>query len=85
MFLNIAQLMNELNVGRTFLRDAIIQLQTDGLVTFLPQRGIRINELSLHELKDILEVLGASDSRVILSVFPQNGPSQISKMREINS
>jgi len=84
MFLSITQLMKELNIGRTPLRDALIQMQTDGFVTFLPQRGIRINELSRQGIKDILEVLGALDSRVMLSVFSQIGPSQISEMREIN-
>jgi DNA-binding GntR family transcriptional regulator len=84
MFLSITHLMKELNIGRTPLRDALIQLQTDGFVTFLPQRGIRVNELSRQEIKDILEVLGALDSRVMLSVFPQIGPAEISTMREIN-
>lgn len=83
-FLSIAQLMNRLNVSRTPLRDALFQLQTEGFVTFLPQRGIRINQLSRQEIIDILEVLGALDSRVVLSVFDQIGPSQTEEMKEIN-
>ena len=80
----IKQLSEELGISRTPLRDALLQLQAEGFVTFLPQRGIRINELSDEDLVNIYEMLGALDSRALLSVCDRIGPREVSKMKRIN-
>ena len=84
MCVSINQIMKNLDLSRTPLRDALLQLQTEGFVTFLPQRGIRINELSQQDIEDMYEMLGALDSRVLLSVFPVVGASEIEKMKKLN-
>jgi len=50
----------------------------------LPQRGIRINELSQQDIEDMYEMLGALDSRVLLSVFHLVGTTEIEKMKKLN-
>lgn len=80
----INQLGEALGISRTPLRDALLQLQAEGFVTFLPQRGILINELSEKEIKDIYEMLGALDSRGLLSVFSRIGSDEIQKMKALN-
>ena len=84
MFISMNAVMKSLGISRTPLRDALLQLQTEGFVTFLPQRGIRINELSQQDIEDLYEMLGALDSRVLLAVFDKIGPSEIEKMKTIN-
>lgn len=84
MFVTINQLSEQLGINRTPLRDALLQLQVEGFVTFLPQRGIQINELSAHDLKEIYEVLGALDSRALRSVFDKITPKHIEQMKKIN-
>ncbi len=84
MFVTINQLSEKLGIKRTPLRDALLQLQAEGFVTFLPQRGIQINELSPEDLENIYEVLGALDSRVLFSVFDQITPDHIDRMKCIN-
>lgn len=84
MVVTINQLSEKLGIKRTPLRDALLQLQVEGFVTFLPQRGIQINELTPEDLENIYEVLGALDSRALLSVFDQITPDHIARMREIN-
>lgn len=84
MFVTINQLSQQLGINRTPLRDALLQLQVEGFVTFLPQRGIQINELSPDDLENIYEVLGALDSRAILSVFDRITPDHIEQMKQIN-
>lgn len=84
MFVTINQLSQQLGINRTPLRDALLQLQVEGFVTFLPQRGIQINELSRKDLENIYEVLGALDSRALFSVFDQLTPSHIEQMKQIN-
>lgn len=84
MFVTINQLSKQLGINRTPLRDALLQLQVEGFVTFLPQRGIQINELSKHDLENIYEILGALDSRALLSVFDRITPAHIEQMKQIN-
>ncbi|THB81182.1 MAG: GntR family transcriptional regulator [Desulfobacteraceae bacterium] len=84
MFVTINQLSHQLGINRTPLRDALLQLQVEGFVTFLPQRGIQINELSKSDLEDIYEMLGALDSRALLAVFPRITPEHIEQMKRIN-
>jgi DNA-binding GntR family transcriptional regulator len=84
MFISINQMVKELDMSRTPLRDALLQLQTEGFVTFLPQRGIRINELTDGDLVDIYEMLGALDSRALLSVCGRIGQKEVSLMKKIN-
>ena len=84
MFISINQLMQPLNLSRTPLRDALLQLQTEGFVTFLPQRGVRINKLTQRDIQDLYEILGGLDSRALLSVFDQLEPSRVKAMARIN-
>jgi len=80
----IKQLSEELGISRTPLRDALLQLQAEGFVTFLPQRGILINEVSETDIRNFYEVLGALDSRGLLSVFPHVGNDEVARMNAIN-
>ena len=84
MFISINQVVKELGMSRTPLRDALLQLQTEGFVTFLPQRGVRINELTDNDLYDIYEMLGALDSRALLSVCGKIGLREVARMQKIN-
>ncbi len=84
MSVSMNELMRNLSISRTPLRDALLQLQNEGFVTFLPQRGIRINELSRKDIQNMYEMLGALDSRVLLAVFDQIGDREIMHMKQIN-
>jgi DNA-binding GntR family transcriptional regulator len=84
MFVSINQIIKKMGISRTPLRDALLQLQTEGFVTFLPQRGIRINELTQQDIEDMYEMLGALDSRILLSVFNKLGSREIEQMKRIN-
>lgn len=84
MVVTINQLSQKLGIKRTPLRDALLQLQVEGFVTFLPQRGIQINELTPEDLENIYEVLGALDSRALLSVFDRITPAHVERMKQLN-
>jgi DNA-binding GntR family transcriptional regulator len=84
MFVSINFLVKEMGISRTPLREALLQLQTEGFVTMLPQRGIRINEISSKDIEDIYEIMGALDSRVLMTVFSRITTEDIATMRRIN-
>ena len=83
-YISMNQIMKQLNISRTPLRDALLQLQSERFVTFLPQRGIRINELTQKDIENLYEMLGALDSRILLAVFDRIGEREIEQMEQIN-
>jgi DNA-binding GntR family transcriptional regulator len=83
-YISMNQIMKQLNISRTPLRDALLQLQSERFVTFLPQRGIRINELTQKDIENLYEMLGALDSRILLAVFDRIGEREIEQMKQIN-
>ena len=84
MSISMNDLMRNLGISRTPLRDALLQLQNEGFVTFLPQRGIRINELTRKDIENMYQMLGALDSRVLLAVFDRIGSRELDQMKQIN-
>ena len=84
MSISMNDLMRNLGIRRTPLRDALLQLQNEGFVTFLPQRGIRINELTRKDIENMYQMLGALDSRVLLAVFDRIGSRELDQMKQIN-
>jgi DNA-binding GntR family transcriptional regulator len=83
-YVSIKNISESLGMSRTPVKDALLQLQAEGFVTFLPQRGVMIKELTLKEIENIFEILGALDSRVLLSVFNKIGPKELERMKKIN-
>lgn len=50
------QLMAELGLGRTPIREALMQLETENLVEVVPRRGLFVTEISITDLQQIFEV-----------------------------
>jgi DNA-binding GntR family transcriptional regulator len=84
MFVSINRLVEQTGISRTPLREALLQLQNEGFVTLLPQRGIRINELTPKDIEDIYEIMGALDSRSLMTVFHRITAKDIKDMKRIN-
>lgn len=49
-------LMNELNLGRTPIREAIQRLDCEGLVNVVPRRGTFVADVSITDLQKIFEL-----------------------------
>ena len=84
MFISTNQLMKDLGISRTPFRDALLQLQFEGFVTFLPQRGIQINEITQQDIQHIYEIIGGLDSRTLIAVASEIGAEEIDQMESIN-
>ncbi len=54
--INESQLIDELGLGRTPIREAIKQLQTDNLVTVTPRRGMYVNDITATDLAQLFDV-----------------------------
>ncbi|MBW2593891.1 MAG: GntR family transcriptional regulator [Deltaproteobacteria bacterium] len=84
-FIKMREISKHLGVSITPLRDAIIQLECEGFVTILPRRGILLNKMTLPEIKNSLEIVGALESTVIKSVFDRITMLHLKKMERLNA
>ncbi|MCI2049483.1 MAG: GntR family transcriptional regulator [Lachnospiraceae bacterium] len=55
-------LANKLDVSRTPIREAIRELELEGLVTIIPRSGAQVAQISEKELRDVLEVRRSLDA-----------------------
>jgi DNA-binding GntR family transcriptional regulator len=83
--ININEISQQLGISKTPLRDAIIQLEIEGFVTILPRRGVKVKKLSLQEIKDSYQIVGALEGTVIIDVFERIGKSHISRLEKLNA
>jgi DNA-binding GntR family transcriptional regulator len=51
-----SQLMQELTLGRTPIREALKQLESEKLVIFVPRRGMFVSDVQITDLQQIYEV-----------------------------
>jgi DNA-binding GntR family transcriptional regulator len=82
--ISVKTMIEELGVSRTPLREALLLLQEQGFVSIQPQRGVKINLLTMADVRDIYEILGGIEARVILSVFGKIGRTEIERMKTLN-
>ncbi len=84
-FIQLNAISERLGVSKTPLRDALIQLECKGFVKILPRRGVLVNELTIEEIKYMLEIVGALESAVLISVFDQITKKHLDQMTVINA
>lgn len=83
-FLDLNALSERLGVSRTPLRDALLQLEVGGLVEILPRRGFRVKALTLEEIRNIYQMIGALESAAIAATGPNLGKAGLAKMKAAN-
>ena len=63
--LNEAKLTTKYKASRTPLRDAFRRLEADGLVEYIPNRGVFVKGLSQDEIKDMLETRAFLETKAV--------------------
>lgn len=61
---------DELGVSRIPVREALRQLESEGLVTFQPHRGAVVSTLSLEEIMELFELRAELESDVLRRAVP---------------
>ncbi len=74
----------KLGVSKTPLRDALIRLEMEGFVSILPRRGVVVNVLTVQDIKEFYQILGALESTAIIKAASKMGEKVIDKMKRLN-
>lgn len=82
--INLNAISQELGISKTPLRDALIQLEAEGFVNILPRRGVVVRKLTLQEVKDFYEIIGALEAVVVQNVFALLRSSHIQDLKRLN-
>lgn len=51
-----AVLREELDLGRTPIREALLRLSEEGLVTIIPRRGMFVSDIGIKDLRQLFEI-----------------------------
>jgi DNA-binding GntR family transcriptional regulator len=81
---DLSMLSQKLGVSKTPLRFALSQLENEGFVTILPRRGCVVNVLTLEEIRNIYQIIGALESSVVLSEAGSLTPHTVERLRGFN-
>lgn len=83
--INEQHLSDKLNVSRTPVREALIQLAAEGLLDAEPRRGFRVKPLILEEAKDLYQLIGHLDAMAATLALADITKTDLDQMRKLQS
>lgn len=73
----------ELGVSRIPVREALRQLEAEGLVTFNPHRGAVVSTLSLREIEELFELRADIEVDLLRRAMPNVATEDVTRAKEI--
>lgn len=74
---------DELGVSRIPVREALRQLEAEGLVTFSPHRGAVVSTLSLDEIDELFELRADIECDLLRRAIPNTSSEQLDQAMEV--
>jgi len=81
--INEQQIADALNVSRTPIREALIQLASDGFLENTPRRGFRVKFLDIKKAQELYEVIGILDGRIAYSTVDIISDEELNNMQRL--
>lgn len=81
--INETMLCNELEVSRTPVREALIQLVADGVLAKVPHKGYTVLEFDNKQNDDVYQVIAVLEGLAVTLAMKNILPEDITKMSEI--
>jgi DNA-binding GntR family transcriptional regulator len=81
--INEAELMAELDLGRTPIREALQRLALENLVVILPRRGTIVADLNMSDLQKIFEIRLELEVYAVQLAAERATPTQIARMEAL--
>ena len=82
--IDMEETSKKLGVSKTPLRDALLQLEMEDFVTILPRRKIIVNVLTIQNIKNYYEIIGALESTALLAALDVMRDGDIAAMEKLN-
>ena len=79
-----AQLEEQFGVSRTPVREALIRLASEGLITLLPNQGARVSSIELSDIAQMFEMLELTQRAVNRWCAVRRDPEDIPEMRRLS-
>ncbi|EIC83486.1 GntR family transcriptional regulator [Serratia sp. M24T3] len=83
-YLNTAQVMNDLSMGRTPINQAIHRLANEGLLQIIPRKGVMVSPLSIDDALELIEVRLANEILCMKLASQRISPQDIVELEAIN-
>lgn len=77
-------LVNHLGVSRTPIREALMHLEKEGLITMDPGRGAVVSDISKFDLDEIYPIVGALEGLAARLAVANLTDQDIQKLKELN-
>src|SRR5262249_51202366 len=77
------QLAAAMNISRTPVREALIELSREGIIEVVPQRGFRVRTISEAEEREVFDLRGVIESNVVRQLAAAAKPADIAGLRHI--
>ncbi|WP_296874995.1 GntR family transcriptional regulator [Thomasclavelia sp.] len=81
--LNEVALAKQLNISRTPVREALKQLELEGLVKSIPNKGVYVLGFSHRDIDDMLEIRYALEGLAIQLAIERINDEQLGKIKEV--
>ena len=79
----IERITQELNIGRTPVREAVKQLASEGILTLDPYKSPRVREISPHDIRDIYEVRKILEPQAAVLALEHLSPGDLRTLRRL--
>lgn len=76
-------LAEAIGVSRIPVRSALMQLETEGLITFNPYRGAVVNKLTADEMREMYEIRGVLETHALRKALAAMTPDRLAHLDEL--
>ncbi|MCP1437244.1 DNA-binding GntR family transcriptional regulator [Erwinia persicina] len=83
-YLNTAQVMDDLEMGRTPINQAIHRLATEGLLQIIPRKGVMVAPLSIDDALELIEVRLVNETLCAQLASQKVNKAHLNQLRELN-
>lgn len=83
--IDMEETSQKLGVSKTPLRDALLQLEMEHFVTILPRRKVVVNVLTVQDIRNYYQIIGALESTALLAGFDKIEGTEIEAMARLNA
>lgn len=83
-YLNTAQVMEDLQMGRTPVNQAVHRLATEGLLQIIPRKGVMVSPLSIDDALELIEVRLVNEALCVRLAAARISDAQITTLRQLN-